>query len=84
MGCTKRTPKIRLSLDVVGSEQVCLIGQRIVSMLFTIENIGNMEVWLACVHPLLAPQESGRGRLCVAVVNRVLSHDFYMDLWKRR
>ena len=44
MGCTKRTPKIRLSSDVVSSEQVCLIGQRIVPMLFTIEIIGTMEI----------------------------------------
>ena len=38
----RTTPMIRLSSEVVGSEQVCLIGQRIVPVLFTIEI---MEFW---------------------------------------
>ena len=29
---------------------------------------------IACAHPPLTPKKLGRGRLCVAVVNRVLSH----------
>ena len=35
---------------------------------------------LAWVHPLLTPQESGRERLCVAVINRVPSHMTFMSL----
>ena len=36
MGCTKRSPKIQLSSEVVGSEQVYLIGERIIPI-FTME-----------------------------------------------
>ena len=32
-GCAKGTPTIRLSSEVVGSEQVCFIGQRIVPVM---------------------------------------------------
>ena len=42
MRCIKRTTKIQLSLDVVGSGQVCRIGQQIVPILFTMKLL---EIW---------------------------------------
>ena len=38
-----KDPEDSVTSEVVGSEQVCLIGQRIVPILFTMEIIGNME-----------------------------------------
>ena len=55
VGCARMTPKIRLSPDVVGSERVCLTGQRSIPMFIEKSLAGflTMGLWLtsrSCKH----------------------------------